>query len=60
VIRGGDSQGGPFSDYLSGSQVAAGRTQFVLHGGEHRYYLIWITSLPPTYHSVRINEVKAT
>jgi predicted Ser/Thr protein kinase len=60
VIRGGDSAGGPFPDYLSGSQLTASQTQFVLHGGKHRYYLIWITSLPPTNGSVRINDVKAS
>jgi serine/threonine protein kinase len=60
VIRGGDSEGGPFDDYLSASQTAQGDTQFALHGGKHRYYLIWITSLPPHAGSVRINEVSAS
>jgi serine/threonine protein kinase len=60
VIRGGNSQGGPFGDYLSASQTAQGDTQFALHGGKHRYYLIWITSLPPHAGSVRINEVTAS
>jgi hypothetical protein len=34
--------------------------QFTLHGGKHRYFLIWITKLPPANGTVRINEVKAT
>ena len=60
VIRGGDAQGGPFSDYLSAPQTAQSETQFVLHGGKHRFYLIWITSLPPANGTVRINDVKAS
>jgi eukaryotic-like serine/threonine-protein kinase len=60
VIRGGDSESGPFDDYLSDPQAAQSETQFVLHGGKHRWYLIWITSLPPHYDTVRINDVKAS
>jgi serine/threonine-protein kinase len=61
VIRAGDvSKDGPFPDYLSSPQVATKATQFTLGGGKHRYYLIWITSLPPANGTVRINEVKAT
>jgi serine/threonine-protein kinase len=58
VIRGGDAQGGPFPDYLSGSQQVTGDTTFSLHGSKHRYYLIWITTLPPRL-VARINEVRA-
>jgi hypothetical protein len=59
VIRGGDAAGGPFPDYLSGSRQVTGDTTFALRGGKHRYYLIWITALPPGL-VARINEVKAT
>jgi predicted Ser/Thr protein kinase len=59
VIRGGDSASGPFPDYLSSPETATGQTQFVLHGGKHRYYLIWITALPPANGTVRINDVNA-
>jgi hypothetical protein len=60
VIRAGDSAGGPFDATVSSSQSATRRTQYAIHGDKHRFYLIWITSLPPTYDSVRINEVSAT
>jgi predicted Ser/Thr protein kinase len=59
VIRGGDAAGGPFPDYLSAPQQVGGDTTFALSGGKHRYYLIWITTLPPRL-VARINEVKAT
>jgi serine/threonine-protein kinase len=59
VIRAGDSAGGPFED-VSASQLASGQTKFILHGGKHRYYVIWITQLPPGNGTVRINDVKAT
>jgi serine/threonine-protein kinase len=59
VIRAGDSAGGPFQD-VSASQLASGQTKFIVHGGKHRYYLIWITQLPPAAGTVRINDVKAT
>ena len=60
VIHAGDSAGGPFNATVSASQSATRRTPYAIHGDKHRYYLIWITRLPPTYDSVRINEVSAT
>ncbi len=58
VIRAGDSAGGfPFT--VSSPQSVSDGTQFAISGGKHRYYLIWITSLPPGGATVRINEVKA-
>ena len=60
VIRGGDSKNGPFGAYLTASQLAQGTTQFVIHGGKYRYYLIWITSLPPGNGTVRINEISVS
>jgi hypothetical protein len=61
VIRGGDARDGPFPDYLSASRQVTSRTTFALSGGKHRYFLIWITALPPPPELVaRINDVKAT
>ncbi len=58
VIRAGDTRGAfPFT--VSSSQTVSSGTQFAISGGPHRYYLIWITSLPPGGSTVRINEVKA-
>ena len=59
VIRAGDSAGGPFED-VSASQLASGQTKFIVHRGKHRYYVIWITQLPPGNGTVRINDVKAS
>jgi eukaryotic-like serine/threonine-protein kinase len=59
VIRGGDAEGGPFPDYLSRSRQVTGDSTFALNGGKHRYYLIWITTLPRGL-VARINEVRAT
>ena len=59
VIRAGDTEGA-FSATVSSSQTVSSGTQFTIQGGKHRYYLIWITRLPPGRSSVRINEVKAT
>ena len=41
-------------------QVATGQTKFVVHGAKHRYYLIWITKLPPNAKKVEISEVALT
>ena len=58
VIRAGDALG-LFPETVSSSQTVSSGTQFTITGGKHRYYLIWITSLPPGGSTVRINEVKA-
>jgi eukaryotic-like serine/threonine-protein kinase len=59
VIRAGDSPGS-FPYTVSSSQVVSSGTQFTIDSGQHRYYVIWITSLPPGIESVKINEVGAT
>jgi eukaryotic-like serine/threonine-protein kinase len=59
VIRAGDSAGS-FPYTVSSSQVVSSGTQFTIGNGKHRYYLVWITRLPPGSESVRINEVEAT
>jgi hypothetical protein len=58
VIRAGDSPGS-FPATVSSSQTVSSGTQFTLAGGPHRYYLLWITALPPGGNTVQINEVKA-
>ncbi len=57
VIRAGDAASGPFPDFVSRAEVATSATRFTLHGATRRYYLIWITSLPPRL-VVKINDVK--
>jgi predicted Ser/Thr protein kinase len=58
-IRAGDASGGPFAAVVGASRTAAGETTYAISGGEHRYYVIWITDLGPTSSAVRINEVRA-
>ena len=58
VIRAGDTESS-FPDTVSSSQTVNDGTKFTITGGKHRYYVIWITSLPPGGSTVRINEVKA-
>jgi len=60
-IRAGDSPTGPFAP-VSPSQTVGASTTFTLNGGSHRYWLVWLTSLPqdgprPYAH---VNEVTAT
>jgi tRNA A-37 threonylcarbamoyl transferase component Bud32 len=59
VIRAGDSATN-FPDTVSTSQAVSGSTTFTIVGKPHRYYLLWITQLGPSYNTARINEVKAT
>jgi serine/threonine-protein kinase len=59
VIRAGDSPNS-FPDTVSSSLTVSNGTQFTITGGKHRYYLLWITALPPGGNTVQINEVKAT
>ena len=61
VIRGGTSASGPFDAYLSSPQTVQSSMRITLKGGaKYRWYLIWITSLPPHLNAVRINDVKAS
>jgi eukaryotic-like serine/threonine-protein kinase len=59
-IRAGDSRDGSFPDLVAGPESVQSQTQFPIRSGEHRYYLIWITRLAPSFGSVRINDVAAT
>ena len=57
-IQVGDSQTGPFT-VDSSSQTAEATTSFTLGGTSGRYYVVWITQLPPGGRA-EISEVKAT
>jgi tRNA A-37 threonylcarbamoyl transferase component Bud32 len=59
VIRAGDSATN-FPDTVSASQTVGGTATFTIVGKPHRYYLLWITRLGPSYNTARVNEVKAT
>jgi hypothetical protein len=59
VIKGGDSPT-DFTGQLSASETVQDGTEFRLHGGTYRYYLIWITRLGQGYEDARINEVGAS
>ena len=55
LVQAGDSRSGPFQP-VSDEQDVARRTVFELDGGEHRYYLLWITALEDVAH---VNEARA-
>lgn len=57
-IQSGDSPTGPFTADSS-SQTVNGTTTFTLNGQTAKYYVVWITQLPPG-DSAQISEVKAT
>ena len=46
VVEAGDSESGPFTADSSSQSVGASTT-FTLHGARARYYVVWITMLPP-------------
>jgi eukaryotic-like serine/threonine-protein kinase len=54
-VQAGDSSTGPFTDD-SASRGVGNRTTLTLQGQDARYYVIWITQLPPG-NQARINEV---
>lgn len=56
-IQAGNSASGPFADDSS-AQTASGTTTFTLRGTPARYYLVWLTSLPPGG-TAHVNEVRA-
>jgi serine/threonine-protein kinase len=57
-VKAGDSPTGPFAAVSPSREVAASTT-FPLKGGAHRYYLLWITRLPPDGDSAHVNEITA-
>jgi tRNA A-37 threonylcarbamoyl transferase component Bud32 len=56
-VRAGNSPSGPFTPDSS-SQTVGGRTTFTLNGTTARYWVLWITYLPPGNY-VRVSEVRA-
>ncbi|HEY2074180.1 MAG TPA: hypothetical protein VGG88_11450, partial [Gaiellaceae bacterium] len=56
-IQAGDSPQGPFTDD-SPAQTVNGSTTFTLSGKTARYYVVWITRLPPGG-KAEISEVTA-
>ena len=56
-IQTGASTSGPFSDDSS-TQTVNGTTTFALHGTPARYFVVWLTSLPPG-NTAHINEIRA-
>ncbi|HEY8705369.1 MAG TPA: protein kinase [Gaiellaceae bacterium] len=56
-IQAGTSASGPFSDD-SPVQTVNSTTTFALRGTTVRYYLVWLTSLPPS-RTAHVNEVQA-
>jgi eukaryotic-like serine/threonine-protein kinase len=57
-IQSGDTSTGGFSPDSS-ARTVSGRTTFTLQGRTARYYVVWITMLPPERY-VRISEVTAS
>ncbi len=57
-VMSGDSPSGPFTADSS-SQTVTGTTTFTLNGATARYYVLWITQLPPGSEA-HVNEVKAS
>jgi eukaryotic-like serine/threonine-protein kinase len=58
VVRAGDSRSGPFGDD-SAAETVGTTTTFALQGATARYYVLWITRLPPA-RRVQVGEVTAT
>jgi eukaryotic-like serine/threonine-protein kinase len=56
-IIAGDSESGPFADDSSSETVGAS-TPFTLNGATARYYVVWITALPPG-NVAHVNEATA-
>ena len=56
-IQAGDSVSGPFADDSSSETVGASTT-FHLNGATARYYVVWITQLPPG-DAAHVNEATA-
>jgi eukaryotic-like serine/threonine-protein kinase len=57
-VQAGDSSEGPFRD-VSAAQTVGGRTTFELTDARARYFVVWITELPPDLQA-DVNEVTAT
>ena len=58
-IQAGDSPTGGFTPDSSSQTVIGTRATFTLDGQTARYYVVWITQLPPQLYA-QISEVTAT
>jgi serine/threonine-protein kinase len=58
-IRAGDSSSGGFAADSNTLPISSSTTTFTLNGKTARYYVVWITRLPPQGY-VRISEVTAS
>jgi predicted Ser/Thr protein kinase len=58
-IQSGPSAHGPFSTVVSPSRVVGERTRFPIQGSAAKFYLVWITQLPPGSDTAHVNEVSA-
>jgi predicted Ser/Thr protein kinase len=59
-IESGASAQGPFSTVVSPSRVVGERTRFPIQGSNAaKFYLVWITQLPPGSETAHVNEVSA-
>ena len=59
-IQAGSSPTGPFTP-VSAPQTVGAQARFDITAGPYRYYVIWITDLPPPNHTgyAAVNEVRA-
>jgi hypothetical protein len=57
VVKAGDSRDPSGFVRVSSPRYVGGTTRFPLRGGPHRYYLLWITKLPPSGNA-HVNEVR--
>jgi predicted Ser/Thr protein kinase len=58
IVKAGNSPTGPFTN-VSASQTVNDQTKFALHGQPARYYVLWLTLLPPDANQAAVNEVTA-
>ncbi len=59
IIKASDSPTSGFA-VVSPSQTVESSTTFKLNGGPHRFYLVWLTKLPPSGDRAHVNEVHGT
>lgn len=60
-IRSGPSAQGPFGNVVSPSRVVGARTRFTIQSSKTaKFYVVWITRLPPGSDTAHVSEVSAT
>lgn len=57
TVLAGDGESGPFASD-AGTQTAGATTTFTLRGTTARYYVLWITQLPP-HGKAEVSEVSS-